>query len=62
MDQKVIGREEGRDSRDNILRLCISVLYWGMTNGRQAGIGLPQSVGGVVYKTYDRANIRGDKR
>jgi hypothetical protein len=53
MDQKVIGREEGRDSRDNILRLCISVLYWGMTNGRQAGIRLPQSVGGVVYNTYD---------
>jgi len=40
MDREVISREKGCDNRDNILRLCISVLYWGMTNGRQAGIGL----------------------
>ena len=50
MDQEVIGREEGRDTRDKSLRLRISILYWGMTDGRQAGIRLPESVGGVVYK------------
>jgi hypothetical protein len=48
MDQEVIGREEGRHTRDKSLHLRISVLYWGMTDGSQAGMCLPHSVGGVV--------------